>query len=161
MTDGIVIVNGPIQQMNSALDYDAFFNITGGFLVAAGSAGMAQAPGAASTQNSLLLNFSGTQKAGTLVHIQTNSGKDVLTFAPSKQYQSIAFSSPALVTGATYDVYTGGSSTGVAQDGVSRRDILSRRQVHQFHGFESCDGDRRSREMSLGPAHSQQRHRNA
>ena len=44
MTDGVVIVNGPIQQMNSALDYDAFFNISGGFVVAAGSAGMAQAP---------------------------------------------------------------------------------------------------------------------
>ena len=120
MTDGVVIVNGPIQQMNSALDYDAFFNISGGFLVAAGSAGMAQAPGAASSQNSLLLNFSSTQKAGTLVHIQTSGGKDVLTFAPSKQYQSIAFSSPALITGATYDVFIGGSSTGAAQDGLYR-----------------------------------------
>ena len=39
MTDGVVIVNGPIQQMNSALDYDAFFNISGGFLVAAGQCG--------------------------------------------------------------------------------------------------------------------------
>ncbi|MCU0500943.1 MAG: carbohydrate-binding domain-containing protein [Anaerolineae bacterium] len=125
MTDGVVIVNGPIQQMNSALDYDAFFNITGGFLVAAGSAGMAQAPGAASSQNSLLLNFSGAQKAGTLVHIQTSAGKDVLTFAPSKQFQSIAFSSPALITGATYDVFTGGSSTGTPQDGLYRGGIYA------------------------------------
>ena len=118
MTDGVVIVNGPIQQMNSALDYDAFFNITGGSLVAAGSSGMAQAPGAASTQNSLLLNFNGTLQAGTLVHLQTSEGQEVLTFAPSKQYQSIVFSSPALVSGSTYDVYSGGSSTGTAQDGL-------------------------------------------
>ena len=118
MIDGVVVVNGPIQQMNSALDYDAFFNITGGILVAAGSSGMAQAPGAASTQNSLLLNFNGTLQAGTLVHIRTGEGQEVLTFAPSKQYQSIVFSSPALVSGSTYDVYYGGSSTGTAQDGL-------------------------------------------
>ena len=118
MTDGVVIVNGPIQQMNSALDYDAFFNITEGFLVAAGSSGMAQAPGAASTQNSLLLNFNGTLQAGTLVHLQTSEGQEVLTFAPAKQYQSIVFSSPTLVSGSTYDVYYDGSSTGTAQDGL-------------------------------------------
>jgi len=79
---------------------------------------MAQAPGAASTQNSLLLNFNGTLQAGTLIHIQTSEGQEVLTFAPSKQYQSIVFSSPALVSGSTYDVYYGGSSTGTAQDGL-------------------------------------------
>lgn len=53
MTGGVVVVNGPTEQMNGALDYDALFTITGGFFVAAGSAGMAQAPGAASTQPSL------------------------------------------------------------------------------------------------------------
>ena len=118
MTAGTVIVHGPIQQFNSALDYDAFFNISGGFVVAAGSAGMAQAPGGASTQNSLLLNLTATQKAGVLFHIQTSDGKEVLTFAPAKPYQSIAFSSPALLQGVTYDVYLGGSSTGEAQDGL-------------------------------------------
>jgi hypothetical protein len=118
MTDGVVIVHGPTQQMNSALDYDASFNMTGGFVVAAGSSGMAQAPGTSSTQNALLLNFSGTLKAGTLVHIRAGDGKEVLTFAPKKQFQSIAFSSPALVNGTTYDVYVEGSSTGTVQDGL-------------------------------------------
>jgi len=120
MTGGVVIVHGPTANMNGALDYDASFTISGGLLVAAGSAGMAQAPGGASTQNSLLLNFSAVQPAETLVHIQDSQGNAILTFAPDKQYQSLAFSSPDLVTGETYTVYNGGSTSGEAIDGLVR-----------------------------------------
>ena len=84
MTDGVIIVNGPTENMNGALDFVSF-NISGGFLVAAGSSGMAQAPGGESSQNSLLLNFTSVQPAGTLFHLQdTNGGKEILTFAPPR-----------------------------------------------------------------------------
>ncbi len=118
MTDGVVLVNGPTQRMNGALDYDALFKLSGGFIVAAGSSGMAQTAGASSTQPALLLNFDTTMPAGTLFHIQSAEGEEILTFAPSKAYQSIAFSSPALVNGATYTVSYGGTSTGAATDGL-------------------------------------------
>ncbi len=118
MTDGIVIINGPTQQMNGALDYDGGFKITGGFLVAVGSAGMGQAPDESSSQYSMLVNLNSTVRARTLVHIQDSAGNDVLTFAPSKQYQSIALSSPQLAKGATYSLYLGGNSTGTANDGL-------------------------------------------
>jgi hypothetical protein len=118
MTGGTVIVNGPTMAMNSALDYDGSFAITGGFLVAAGSSRMAQVPGTQSTQNSLLINLDSAQQAGSLVHIQTSDGKNVLTFAPVKGYQSIAFSSPELATGVTYDVFFGGSADGTTADGL-------------------------------------------
>lgn len=118
MTDGLVIVNGPTERMNGALDYDASFNMTGGFLVAAGSSGMAQAPGQTSTQPSVLINFDATQAAGTLVHIQSEDGQNILTFAPSKAFQSIAFSSAELTEGTTYQVYLGGSATGTGTDGL-------------------------------------------
>jgi len=118
MTDGNVIINGPTADMNSTLDYDGFFKITGGFLVAAGSSGMAQAPGISSTQNSLLLNFNSSCQAGTLIHIQTGDGDGILTFSPLKTYQSVAFSSPKLLNGFEYDVYTGGGSTGTVSDGL-------------------------------------------
>ena len=87
------------------------------FFVAAGSAGMAQAPGSTSTQNSVLINLSGTLPGGTLINIQNESGESILTFAPSKEYQSIAFSSPDLVNG-DYTLYYGGSSTGTVTDGL-------------------------------------------
>jgi hypothetical protein len=118
MTDGVVIVNGPTMNMNGALDYDGSFTITGGFLVAAGSSGMAQAPGSSSSQYSLLLNFDSTQAAGTLVHIQNSDGDDVLSFSPGKEFQSIVFSSSDLVQGVSYDVYLGGSADGSVQDGL-------------------------------------------
>ncbi|MCK6580734.1 MAG: hypothetical protein L6Q98_21795 [Anaerolineae bacterium] len=118
MTGGVVIVNGPTEQMNGALDYDAYFVISGGFLVAAGSSGMAQAPGDNSSQNSLLVNLSSALPAGTLVHIQNSSGNDLVTFSPTKQYQSISFSSAELVTGSSYTIYFGGSAEGTAVDGL-------------------------------------------
>ena len=117
MTNGVVIVNGPTMQMNGALDHISF-KITGGFLVAVGSSGMAEAPSESSTQYSLLLNLNGTLQAGVLFHIQGSDGREIVTFSPAKEYQSIAFSSPELSNGATYDVFYGGSSTGTVNDGL-------------------------------------------
>lgn len=118
MKAGTVIVNGPTQQMNGAVDYDAYFTISGGYLIAAGSAGMAQAPGESSGQYSLLINFDTTLPAGTLVYIQNSTGETMLAFAPSKPFQSIAFSSDGLVTGETYEIYTGGSASGANFSGL-------------------------------------------
>ena len=118
MTAGTVIVNGPTEQMNGALDYDGTFTMTGGFFVAAGSAGMAQTPDISSSQNALLLNLNGTLQAGTLIHIEDSGGNTVLTMAPSKAYQSIALSSPNLVSGETYTVYYGGSDSGTLTDSL-------------------------------------------
>lgn len=117
MAGGIVVVNGPVNNGNGPLDYLGAFNITGGYLLAVGSSGMAQVPGASSSQYSLLYNFDSMQAAGELVHIETIDGQDLLTFAPTKSYQSVVFSSPDLAAGLTYLVYSGGSAGGVAFDG--------------------------------------------
>ncbi|MEJ5308593.1 MAG: carbohydrate-binding domain-containing protein [Anaerolineae bacterium] len=118
MTGGTVIVNGPTENMNGALDYMGTFNITGGFLIAVGSAGMAQAPSASSTQYSVMQTFESPQAAGTLVSLVAADGTAVLTFAPTKAYQSVVFSSPELKNGETYTVYGGGASSGTATDGL-------------------------------------------
>ncbi len=118
MNGGVVIVNGPTQQGNGALDYDAGFKITGGVLATAGSAGMAMAPDSASSQNSVMINFDSSMAAGTLVHIQNDASDDILTFAPAKDFQSITFSSPDLTTGGTFEVFTGGSSSGMGTNGL-------------------------------------------
>jgi hypothetical protein len=120
MAGGIVIVSGPTANNNGALDYDGGFKITGGTVIAAGSAGMAQAPDTTSTQNSLMVNFAASQPAGTLVSVQTEAGEEILTFAPARAYQSVVLSSPELEKGTTYVVYTGGTATGTAADGVYR-----------------------------------------
>jgi hypothetical protein len=117
MKGGVVIVDGPSSDMNSALDHVAF-NITTGFLVAAGSSGMALPPGDLSTQYSVMLNFQTANQAGTLISVRTSTGTELFTFKPTKRYQSIVFSMPNLSLGSTYDVYIGGSHTGTVKDGL-------------------------------------------
>jgi len=117
MTGGTVIVNGPISNSNGALDYDTTIKISGGFLVAAGSSGMLQAPGTSSTQYSVAVGIS--ESAGTLFNIQTSDGTtSLLTFSPAKTYQAVVFSSPDLTKGSSYDIYYGGSSTGTPENGL-------------------------------------------
>jgi hypothetical protein len=118
MTGGTVLVHGPTANDNGAIDYDSSFNITGGIIIAAGSSGMAQAPGSTSKQYSLLVTFSKSKSANSLFHIQKSDGTEVLTFAPVKTYQSIAVSMPELTKGSSYDIYVGGSSTGTLKDGL-------------------------------------------
>lgn len=119
MTGGTVIVHGPTADMNGPLDYDKSFVMTGGLLVATGSSRMAQAPSATgTTQPSMLINLSAKRSAGELFHLRTADGAEVLTIAPLKAYQSIAFSSPQLTLNTTYSYFAGGSSTGVNTDGL-------------------------------------------
>lgn len=125
MTGGLVIVNGPTNNGNGPLDYNGTFNISGGTLIAAGSSGMAQAPSASSTQYSVMYNFESVQAAGTMVYIATAAGKEILTFLPTKEYQSVLLSSAQLENGETYVIYTGGNSTGAATDGVYADGVYS------------------------------------
>jgi hypothetical protein len=118
MTAGTVIVHGPASDGNGPLDYLGAFDISGGYLVAAGSSGMAQAPSTTSTQYSIMYNFASAQAAGTMVHLETESGEEVLTFVPAKQYQSVLLSSPELENGSTYVLYSGGSSSGAIANGL-------------------------------------------
>lgn len=115
---GTVLVNGPTNNGNGAMDYDGTCEITGGVLVAAGSSGMAQAPGNTSAQNSLIVFYSSMQKAGTLVTLADEKGNSILTFAPSKDYQSIVISTPKLEQGKTYTLISGGTSSGQLTDGL-------------------------------------------
>jgi len=118
MSGGTVIVSGPTANNNASLDYDRTFTITGGTLLAAGSSGLAQAPGTAATQSSVKVTFSSSQAAAKIVRIQTADGTELVTFAPAKTYSSFVFSSPSLTTGTTYDLYQAGTSTATPVDGL-------------------------------------------
>lgn len=122
MTNGIVLVNGPTNNGNGAFDYMSNFSISGGLLVAVGSAGMAQAPSAESAQNSVLINLDSPLAAGTIINIQDRSGNNLLTFTPLKTYQSVAFSSPDLESGNEYTINIGGNVNGEVADGLSTTD---------------------------------------
>ncbi|MFZ3070306.1 MAG: carbohydrate-binding domain-containing protein [Anaerolineaceae bacterium] len=118
MSGGTLLVDGPTENMNGPLDYLGTFNITGGVLVASGSAGMAQAPSQSSTQSAILFVFNSALSGGSLFTLQSGTGEAVLTYAPAKSYQSILVSSPNLQTGASYSALLGGVSSGTEKDGV-------------------------------------------
>jgi hypothetical protein len=117
MNGGTVLVNGPVERGNGALDADGGIKVTGGLLIASGSAGMVEAPGNASSQNSVRVYFPAELAAGTPVTITSEDGKPVVQFVPNKRFQSLVLSTPRLEQGKTYIVYTGGQPGGAATSG--------------------------------------------
>jgi hypothetical protein len=111
MTGGIAIVHGPTANNNGAIDAGSF-EISGGTLIAVGSAGMAEGVDATSSQAAVQAILGSTERAGTIIHIETSDGESVLTFESAKDYASIVFSSPAVEAGVSYDIYVGGSASG-------------------------------------------------
>lgn len=115
---GTVIVNGPTNSGNGALDYDGSCVVSGGTLIASGSSGMAQAPGSSSTQNILMVYYDSTQAAETLVNLSDANGNSILTYAPNKDYQCIVISTPDLKQGETYTLSSGGTASSESNGGL-------------------------------------------
>ena len=53
-----------------------------------------------------------------MVHLESENGEEILTFVPTKEYQSVVFSSAALRQASGYTLYSGGDSTGQQKDGL-------------------------------------------
>ncbi len=109
ITGGAIYVSGPVREDNGALDYGSSGTITGGIIVAAGSAGMAMNFGSKSTQGSILLNV-GEQPAGSSICLQDSSGKALIRYTPDKRYTTVVLSCPELKQGQSYTVTAGSFS---------------------------------------------------
>lgn len=118
MNGGVVIVQGPVNQKNGPLDVNGEFEVNGGLLIVSGSAGMAEIPSTASTQNSIAMVLDATQLGGTIIHVDSESGEEILTYESPKDYQLFVFSSPELQSNTTYNIYVGGTATGTVTNGV-------------------------------------------
>ena len=100
MTDGLVVVNGPTNGGNGSLDYASSFDINGGTLIAVGTSDMLQNPSDTSEQNVISTTLT-SQSKNTLVHIEDQDGNELITFSPSKEYQSVIVSTPDIKDGST------------------------------------------------------------
>lgn len=116
MNAGTLIISGPTNGGNGALDFDKSFEINGGLLIAAGSTGMVQVP--SSNQNTLNITFNSVLEEKTIVHIEDESGNSILTYEPEKKYQSLVICSPEIKDNTTYKVFYDGNSTGVKTNGI-------------------------------------------
>jgi len=127
ITGGTVIVHGPPNAPEVGMDYNGTCNVNGGFLVvsAPNASNMIQAPSSSSALYSLKIKSNQSLSSSTLFHIQDASANDVLTFQPARTYYYIIFSSAALLNGATYDIYTGGTCSGTNTDGLYSGGVYS------------------------------------
>ncbi len=111
ITGGTVIVEGPAGNDNGALDkgdsQSCVASITGGTVLAIGSAGMS-VNFDTGTQCSALVTLSGT--SGT--EISVDDGSD-FKYTATKDFSCVVYSSPQLLQGNTYTL-TAGSSTATA-----------------------------------------------
>ncbi|MFV0451894.1 MAG: carbohydrate-binding domain-containing protein [Propioniciclava sp.] len=111
MTGGTVTVWGPAGDGNGSLDVDGGFALSGGILLAAGSAGMAAAPDAEAAQGWVQANVSG--EAGAV--IQITDGTAVLAeYTAEKSFANVVFSSEAIAAGTSYAVQVDGVVTTVS-----------------------------------------------
>lgn len=116
---GVLVIHGPQSSPEVGVDVNGDFVVNGGFMVVSGTnSNMTEGPVQSSSQYSVLFRTNQSISAGTLFHLEDAGGNNLVTFAPTRQYYSIIFSSVELSSGATYSVYTGGSSTGTLKDGV-------------------------------------------
>lgn len=119
MTGGNVVVHGPASSPEVAIDYNGSFNLSGGVLVASGTnSNMTQAPSTTSSQKSVLVMFKSSLAADAIFRLEDSSGNELVTFKPARRFQSMVYSSPRLIQGSTYKIFTGGSSTGTVSNGI-------------------------------------------
>ena len=108
VTGGTVIVEGPTDNGNGALDKgdssDCVASITGGTVIAIGTTGMAVNFDTGS-QCSALVSLSGSE--GTEFTVDDGSG---FTFTASKSFECVVYSSPNMTQGNTYTITAGSNS---------------------------------------------------
>jgi hypothetical protein len=110
ISGGELYVEGPTSNNDAAIDYDGTAQITGGIVVAVGSSGMAQNFGSTSTQGSILISLSSTSSS----EVKLCQNSDVLvSYTPSKRYNSVVVSCPQLTKGNTYSLTAGGKTTSI------------------------------------------------
>lgn len=105
MSGGRIIIQGPSDDDNGALDYDHTFHMNGGELIAIGSAKMASVPSTSSAQPSILLSYNHNQEAGTSVQLKNNQNELIASFVAEKRFQTVVISIEALKLGEKYAFY--------------------------------------------------------
>ncbi len=114
--DGTVVVNGPENDGNAAMDFDSgSFTISGGTLIAIGSSGMLASPTQAS-QPVVTILYDSTQTGDDVVTITDSNGNILFSIDPLKTYSSIMISSPELSESNVYNILYGGTINGQTVD---------------------------------------------
>ena len=112
---GTIIVFGPQNGANGALDYGGTYTVSGGTLLALGAQGMAQSVTGDGTE---VLAFTYSGQADTLNAITDEEGECLVGFNSPKGFGTVVFVSDEVENDEVYSVYSGGSFDKEGKDGV-------------------------------------------
>lgn len=118
LSGGYVVVYGPVDNGNGAIDYEKSFAVSGGEMIALGSSGMAQAPG---TLSQPCLSIYADVSENSKIEVRDSSGNVVMSTTTPKKCSSLIFTSDKFTSGESYSIYANDSllSTVTAEIGVS------------------------------------------
>ena len=116
VTGGETYVFGPASDGDGSLDFAGTGTITGGVVMCAGSSGMAQNFGDASTQGSMLVSASG--QAGDAIQLVDEDGNVVASCEARTSYSCVLVSAPGVESGKTYTLTCGDASSEITMDGL-------------------------------------------
>jgi hypothetical protein len=105
LAGGQLFLSAKSTGAEGALDPDGRIIVTGGVLVAAGSALM---PSSESTQASLLVSYTARHEAGSVLSLRDADGNVISEYASRTDYTASAMSSPDMETGRGYALYIDG-----------------------------------------------------
>lgn len=107
---GIIYVSGAANGGDGAIDYGISGVITGGTILAAGYSNMAEGFSDTSAQYSILYNTKELQDGGSAVVLKDGNGKEVVSWQPPKEFNSVLISAPAMKEGETYTLWVNGTA---------------------------------------------------
>ena len=116
VTGGETYVFGPVSDGDGALDFAGTGVISGGVVMCAGSSGMAQNFGDASTQGSMLVSVSG--QVGDAIQLADEDGNVLASCEARTSYSCVLVSAPGIESGKTYTLSYGDTSSEITMDGL-------------------------------------------
>lgn len=116
VTGGEVVVYGPLNSGNGAIDHNGAATISGGILVALSRSDMEEGFDTDSTQGTIAVSLD-SAVTGTLT-LKDSSGKVLLTYDSPKEYSVVQLSCSALKSGETYTLTAGDQSVTIEMDSL-------------------------------------------
>lgn len=102
---GKVVVDGPTNNGNGAIDAGANATINGGTVIAVGASGMAESLNQKSTVYNASIYFEETLKAGTKITIKDSNGETIIKHTSAKTFSHMTAGAEEFKQGETYTIY--------------------------------------------------------
>lgn len=116
---GEIIIDGPTDYRESAIDFDASCYINGGTVIGIDKSENLELISDYSEQASIMYTLDSTKQSGTSVTLSDESGEELLSYTPSKTFSTVVFSSDSIVEGGTYTLTVGDDEYTIKMDSMA------------------------------------------